>query len=79
MKSITWHCLSIYNIFRHNFMRIPIIGKKYAKWKLKKRVGECLNCGNCCFNHMKMRYCKYRKNDKCDIYIYIGNVIDTFH
>lgn len=68
MKSISWHILSIYNILRHNFMRIPIIGRKYAEYKIRKRRGKCLDCGNCCFNHQEMRYCIHRKNGKCEVY-----------
>lgn len=49
-------------------MRIPIIGRKYAEYKIRKRRGKCLDCGNCCFNHQEMRYCIHRKNGKCEVY-----------
>jgi len=69
MNSLTWHLLFIVNILRHNLIRkLPWLGNIYVRMRLNKRKGECLNCGNCCFNYQTLKYCKHREMGKCKVY-----------
>jgi hypothetical protein len=52
--------IKLLNRLRREFFKM--FNSEFYFDKLKKRIGNCKQCGECCIG------CKYLKNNKCSVY-----------
>jgi len=76
LKTVKYHFLELtLNIFKGLLHRTHLYNF-YIKRQLKKRIGNCVSCGNCCWDVQPIKRCPHYKNKKCDRYFSDSRPID---